>query len=421
MRIAVTGISVNAETGYGRMNREIAYRLIKAGHEVWNVGHESDQQTWGGTKPFHYQDGTQIQILMISNPLQNAEMAAAMVDSYASRYGFDLIIALWDAWALEFLGTSSARIPWVAYWPIDAPLTKAWADYTRAARVQVAMSKFGYNEMLKFYRPSQVTYIPHGVDSKVFTPLGKDKNDLREQFNIASIRPIPKDAFVLTIVGANFGDRKNLPLLLDTFKTFKRDHEDAFLYLHTNSASSNNGYNLPEMIAERGLTDSVSHPRRNTMIHPATNEELNMLYNASDVLVSNSDGEGFGLPILEAQSAGIPVIAADNSSQSELVRDHGWLFGCIPLEQYGYYPSYLRTQQKWPVPDQQYLLSAMVSAYTNRERVLEYGRKSRAFAEGYDFDNIMPRWERLIRHLQDSFTVEREIISTIDRINSSVE
>lgn len=42
------------------------------------------------------------------------------------------------------------------------------------------------------------------------------------------------------------------------------------------------------------------------------------LYRAADVLLSPSMGEGFGLPIAEAQACGCPVITQDCSSMSEL-------------------------------------------------------------------------------------------------------
>lgn len=52
-----------------------------------------------------------------------------------------------------------------------------------------------------------------------------------------------------------------------------------------------------------------------------TDEELNLLYNAADIFVFPSLYEGFGLPILEAMSCRVPVIAANNSSIPEVCGD----------------------------------------------------------------------------------------------------
>ena len=56
-----------------------------------------------------------------------------------------------------------------------------------------------------------------------------------------------------------------------------------------------------------------------------TREQLNMLYNEALCLLYPSDYEGFGLPILEAQKAGCPVIAQNSSSIPEVMNNAGLL------------------------------------------------------------------------------------------------
>ncbi|KKL28126.1 hypothetical protein LCGC14_2378290, partial [marine sediment metagenome] len=45
---------------------------------------------------------------------------------------------------------------------------------------------------------------------------------------------------------------------------------------------------------------------------------LRDLYNAADIFLSPSRGEGFGIPVVEAQMCGCPVIVTDFTAQSEL-------------------------------------------------------------------------------------------------------
>ncbi len=71
---------------------------------------------------------------------------------------------------------------------------------------------------------------------------------------------------------------------------------------------------LRERIARADLRGRVLRPGR----VPA--EDLDTLYRAATALVFPSRYEGFGLPVLEAMSAGIPVIAADAGSLPEVAR-----------------------------------------------------------------------------------------------------
>jgi glycosyltransferase involved in cell wall biosynthesis len=48
-------------------------------------------------------------------------------------------------------------------------------------------------------------------------------------------------------------------------------------------------------------------------------EDMAAIYSALDVLLATSGGEGFGLPVIEAQACGAPVIVTNCTAQPELV------------------------------------------------------------------------------------------------------
>lgn len=60
-------------------------------------------------------------------------------------------------------------------------------------------------------------------------------------------------------------------------------------------------------------------PERYIHVKFPTNEELNRIYNSVYALAYPSSYEGFGLPVLEAQRAGCPVIALSASSIPEII------------------------------------------------------------------------------------------------------
>jgi glycosyltransferase involved in cell wall biosynthesis len=59
-------------------------------------------------------------------------------------------------------------------------------------------------------------------------------------------------------------------------------------------------------------------------------EALPELYASADVFVFPSLWEGFGIPVLEAMSAGVPVVCSDLSSLPEVAGPHGWY--CDPYD-----------------------------------------------------------------------------------------
>jgi mannosyltransferase len=69
---------------------------------------------------------------------------------------------------------------------------------------------------------------------------------------------------------------------------------------------------------EKLLLDKSLH-NRYTHIQSINNYDLNLLYNKAFCLVYPSIYEGFGLPLIEAQSSGCPVIATKISSFPEIV------------------------------------------------------------------------------------------------------
>ncbi len=60
-----------------------------------------------------------------------------------------------------------------------------------------------------------------------------------------------------------------------------------------------------------------------TLLQDVSDEELRALYRAAVCLVFPSGYEGFGLPLAEAMSGGLPVVGVHNSSQPEVVGDAG--------------------------------------------------------------------------------------------------
>jgi glycosyltransferase involved in cell wall biosynthesis len=96
------------------------------------------------------------------------------------------------------------------------------------------------------------------------------------------------------------------------------------------------------------------------------------------VLLSATAGEGFGLPVLEAQACGTPVIVSDFTSQPELVGD-GWVCEVQP--------QWNPTQLQWfATPLVHSIVRGLEQAYERpRNQVSE---EAVEFAKDYQADKV---------------------------------
>ena len=102
----------------------------------------------------------------------------------------------------------------------------------------------------------------------------------------------------------------------DDFYPMKSVKKKGFLLFVGNSKAAYKRYDVAQHVAQLAGIELVTAAN-------VTKEELNKLYNEALCLLYPSDYEGFGLPVLEAQKAGCPVIAQNNSSIPEIIGEEG--------------------------------------------------------------------------------------------------
>ena len=352
-------------TGYGQQTGLFAPRL----NQHYDVGIsafyglEGARLNWNG---------------IITYPGMSPDMGNKTLLPHAkAHFGGDvrngLVVTLLDVWVLN---PDVARKMNMACWvPVDhEPAPPRVTDFFRdSGAVPIAMSKFG-QRMLEEFDP---LYCPHGIDSTAYKPI--------EQKKARELTQLPQDKWLVGMVAANKGNpsRKCFAEALIAFKHLADEHENVGLYLHTEAQGIFSGIDLPQLIRQIGIPGDRVYlsDQERLLFNPVGHDTMAHVYSALDVLLSPSAGEGFGIPVLEANACGVPAIVTDFSAQPE-VCGAGWTVGWDP---------YWTTQSSWQAkPKVPEIVKALKQAYARSAREVDAMKEqARSHALEYDVDYVM--------------------------------
>jgi glycosyltransferase involved in cell wall biosynthesis len=290
-------------TGYGVQGALFAPLIAGLGHQVaLSVMHRHPGQRdqWGG--------------LPVVGPAA-VEYTVPAADLKAALGGDpDLLIVIKDPWVLP---PRQLRRWKTAVWAnIDCePMGRPDLDFFRASgAIPLATSKFGLAQMRK--AGLDPVYIPHGIDLGAWQPHQGGTAAARDELGL------PRDHFVAGINAVNADLRKGWFEQLRAFASFYHRLQPRSLLLCHTDPDAKDGSPLRGLVEDLGLADCVRFGSHNRM----TGEQMTSWYQALDVLMCCTYGEGFGLPVVEAIACGVPVIGTDCSAITEKIpAGAGWL------------------------------------------------------------------------------------------------
>lgn len=310
LRIMYASNAPWCNSGYGIQGRSLLPRLQKL-NVVDNVAIFAWYGLQGGGMMFG------------DIPCYPAGMDAYGNDMYAAHckhFHADVLITLIDAWvikdpAIEELKAVGVR--WLPWMPVDHdPAPAAVLRPARAADLPITYAKFGQRMLEQAGVPNY--YIPHGIEVDTFKVLPDDAvAEFRAKFC--------EDANWLGVmVSANKGwpSRKGFVETLLAFKQVLPDlPQPARLYIHADYTKATGGGDLVGVVKALDLEEHVRFPDRYKLwVGEYDQRYLSLMYNAADMFLGPSRGEGFGIPIIEAQACGTPVVVTNFTSMPELVR-----------------------------------------------------------------------------------------------------
>jgi glycosyltransferase involved in cell wall biosynthesis len=406
MKILLHSDSPRAGTGYGVQTALLASRLAADGHEVavsckW--GHDIGLGKWV-TPAGHT-------VLLYPRSSKTAS-SVDILHGHANHFfkgdpTAGWIITLVDVWG--FTNPFLREFQMVAWVPIDhitvpPEIVKFHQYYPELITLSMSLHGQGALEQSGI----RSTYIPLAVDTKAMRPTpfpeieGVDRVAARKLYNVDD------DAFVVGMVAMNKGnvfDRKGFSEAFHAFSLFHRLHQDTVLLLHTDP-SGFDGIDLRALAAASGIPDdAIVYTDSYAQHHGFTPSMMSGLYTAMDVLLSPSHGEGFCVPLIEAQACGTPVIASGATAQSELVGDAGWLVDgqpqFDPAQACDAFVPYIRD-----------IVRALDEAY--EADLADLGKRVREFAEAYDADLIYERaWRPFIASLNNEPEADKPLMAEV--------
>ena len=208
--------------------------------------------------------------------------------------------------------------------------------------------------------PERVAVVPEGVDVDFFRP-----------------QPKAGGRFRFLMVG-KWEERKFCTGLLQAYTEEFGPHEDVELYLHAHNPYVR-GFSLKAKVEEAGYGQA----HHLVLGEPCDRAALRQLYQSADCFVMPTRAEGWGLPILEAMSCGVPPIVTRYSAPLDYVSDdNGYLLDIASLVDARDAEFGICTGQ-WADPDVQHLRVLMRRAFENRGELKDKGTAARQTAERF--------------------------------------
>lgn len=312
-------------TGFGTVTWDLGTRLLEQGMDIrflsqnvnsepiaeplgsrtWDVSHHTFDLLATLTRGFR--DGWRADVMLLVGDF-------AAVNHFVRGLHPDITAAFTTTPTFHYIPVEGVGLPpaWKPLWEIVRP---------------VAMSEFGADqiESVTGVRPPVVL---HGVSGDHFYPISRIRPGIRQGQPIHTKAQakrsfgFPEDRIMVLRTDRHM-PRKQYNRLIRAMPEVFSAVPELDLVIHCRAIDQ--GGNLMNVISglppefqtrvllTRGLHNTFTGLPR---------EDLNCLYNAADIYVSNS-AEGFGLTIAEAIACGVPAVAMDYSAVPEVVGPAG--------------------------------------------------------------------------------------------------
>lgn len=352
MRFLLISTHVDQTTGYSKVSHNLLKQISTLSPKV-KTFHFGFQRHPGRSSMRKVPEGVITYDAAANEDPKEEGFGFNKIHEYVEMVGPDVVMIYNDPLiVMRFIesmkherGKSSYKL-WVyldqVYEGIAQPLIETIRDHSDRI---YCFSELWKKKFLDYGPFPNVRVLEHAVDPTVFSCMPAS--------SVASVRTnlnVPSDAILFLNANRN-SQRKRLDLTLGGFaRLLARNPTKPYHLLILTNASPQSGafYDLQRIFIEelkgQGL-DVQTHVRKLVLIDSSppnlmSDEAINQIYNASDIGINTSDGEGFGLCQLEHMYTGAPQVVTDvgtyssflNSDVAEFIPKNGrsYFAGSMP-------------------------------------------------------------------------------------------
>jgi len=391
-----------APTGFARVLHSILDR-VKHKYEIHHLGinysgdpHDAD---W------------KIYVARLGGDVYGINRLQQIIEAVKPR----LVFMVNDIWILgrytSILKEYKDKLKTVLYFPVDGePIDSEFVGQLDGVDQLVAYNQFGKRAIEQAiagvrqenpdFKASEIEVIPHGVDTKLFHPYSKmpgtdgiKRGRLRAKKLLLPNTKDFLDSFIVLNANRN-QPRKRIELTMQGFALFAENKPDSVkLYLHM--GTEDQGWNLMSLARRYDIEGRLIISNTSKEIPTDSVERLNMIYNACEVGINTSIGEGWGLVSFEHAATGAAQIVPRHTACEEL-----WQGAAEMLEPvFTVTVERVLTEGKFVSPkgvaeslerlyrDSEYLREMSEAAYLNATR------------PEYRWKNIARQWDALFQRL----------------------
>jgi glycosyltransferase involved in cell wall biosynthesis len=334
---------VLTQSGYGCHARQVAKWLLDLAEKRGDLNVVFEVLPWGITP-------------WMVNPEAEGGLVGKILERCQKLPHYDVSLQLqlpneWDPFLASFNIGITAGVE-------TNKANPAWVDCLNRMDLVVVPSEFTKKTFMNSGEvTARVEVIPESWFEEMRT--AGENNSLGEKLKLDT-------KFNFLLVGQFTGnnaenDRKNIAYTIKWIAEEFKDNPDVGLVIKTNSGrqSKADKRHCLNMLSQIVMQVKKGAGPKIYLLHGAmTNKEFADLYTHPQIkaLVTLTHGEGFGLPILEAAVAGLPVIATDWSAHTEFLNQGKFIkVECSlgPIHQSRVDNSIFMPDAKWAFPNEQ--------------------------------------------------------------------